>query len=215
MTTAALDNDIVLKGACYDLFESMLAVVPAELSKVGYLGAAPFVIMSLLDRVDLSKRPEIVRDALLNFFKNAVVLEPTVDETKAAAEIEYAAQRKNLQLDVGESQLCVMAITRKIPWLVTGDKRAIRALEALLAEVHLISALTGRVICLEQLIIRAIKKFGGLEIRKCICAETKVDKTLAICFECDNAKVAHDVGETGLQSYITDLRKSANSLLVP
>jgi hypothetical protein len=127
MTTAALDNDIVLKGACYGLLESMLAIIPAELSSVGYLGAAPFVIVPLLARIALSKKPEIVRDWLKTFFKNATALEPTIGEAKAAAEIEYAAQRKNLQLDVGESQLCAIVINRDIPWLATGDKRAVKA----------------------------------------------------------------------------------------
>ena len=215
MTTAALDNDILLKGACYGLLKHMLAAIPVEANQAGYLGAAPFVLMARIGRLTLSKDRQAVRDALKSLFESAQALEPTPDETKAAAEIEYAAQSKNLQLDVGESQLCAMVISRNIPWLVTGDKRAIRALESLLAEIQSLTELSGKIICLEQLIIRGIALFGAKEIRGYVCAEPGVDRALAICFECGNTDPAQDVGVPGLQSYIADLRQAAKTLLVP
>lgn len=214
MTTAALDNDILFKGACYGLLERFVAVIPAELHQTGFLGAAPFVLRARLQKVALSKAPEEVLEQLQSLFKMGVALEPTPDETKIAADIEFAAQRNNLGLDAGESQLCAIVITREIQSLITGDKRAIRALESLLLQDERVKILSGKVICLEQLAVRAINEDGPAAIRNSVCSEIEVDRSLAISFECSNPNPSPDVGLAGLQSYIEDLRKTAKTLLV-
>jgi hypothetical protein len=99
--------------------------------------------------------------------------------------------------------------------LATGDKRAIRALEILLDQEPVLNYLVGKVICLEQLIERLVTKFGAAEIRKKICGEAAIDRSLGICFECMNASAAENTGLEGLQSYIADLRKTANRVLCP
>jgi hypothetical protein len=215
MTTAAVDNDVLLKGASYGLLDKLISVIPSTEYQAGVLGAARFVIKARIRNLRLSRDPADVIQSLEDFFKKASVLEPTPDETKVAASIEFVAQQYNLELDSGESQLCAIVIARNIQWLATGDKRAIRALEMLLDQEPVLNYLVGKVICLEQLIERLITKFGAAEIRKKICGEAAIDRSLGICFECMNASAAGNAGLEGLQSYIADLRKTANRVLCP
>ncbi len=82
-----------------------------------------------------------------------VVLEPSDGELELAAAIETAAQTRGLALDAGESQLVAITIQRAIPWIETGDKRAIKSLEVLVDEVDDLTPICGRVRCLEQIVL--------------------------------------------------------------
>jgi hypothetical protein len=141
MPTAAVDNDILFKGLCYGLLRDFIAVIPSSIEKIGILGAARFVITAKLRRARLSHDLGEIFQSLDCFFSKAVVLEPTNEEAMMAAEIEFAAQEGNVELDTGESQLCAIAISRNIPWIVTGDKRAIRALGVVVSQVPALSSL--------------------------------------------------------------------------
>ena len=57
-----------------------------------------------------------------------LLLEPTASEIELAAEFEAQAQRQNVPLDSGESQLAAIALSRAARGILTGDKRAITAL---------------------------------------------------------------------------------------
>lgn len=210
---AAFDNDVILKAACYGLLTRFVAMVPADLQETGYLGAAPFVTRARLTRIVLTKRAEDVHGCLQKFFETAVALEPTPDEARVAAEIEFSAQHQNLQLDVGESLLCAIVACRGINTLATGDKRAISAMELLLPSERRLADLIGKAICFEQLALRAMEQFGAGEIRQRVCGEIAVDKALAIAFECASQNASDDAGTAGLKSYIDDLRKVATTLL--
>jgi len=214
MPIAAIDNDILLKGACYGLLDELVAAIPTAPNDSGVLGAARFVIRSRIAAATLSRDQKEIMAMLETFLGKAVVLEPNLDETKFAAEIEFVAQRNNLALDSGESQLCAIVISRMIPWLITGDKRAIRALEKMLEYLPALAKLTGKLICLEQLIARGTSSLGAAKIRDAICKEPAVDRALSICFECSNSHSHPDSWLQGLQSYIGDLRKNAERILV-
>jgi hypothetical protein len=66
-----------------------------------------------------------------DFLASVELIEPTVEESTLAAEFESLALAAALPLDAGESQLCAVLVSRNLPLLVTGDKRAITALESL------------------------------------------------------------------------------------
>jgi hypothetical protein len=85
-------------------------------------------------------------------------LEPSEQElelaVELAVELERAGQLAGLALDGGESTLCAIALLRGVPWLHTGDKRAIKSIEALADS--LAAGMAGRVRCLEQLALGAL-----------------------------------------------------------
>lgn len=210
---ALVDNDIVFKGACYELLPDVLATVCPQEDQVGILGAARFVVSKRIQKTPINKGINAALANLEEFLHRALAIEPTVAEQTIAAELELAALNSSVSLDAGESQLCAVLIQRAVPWLLTGDKRAIRAIEQLLNSDAQLAAIAGKVKCLEQLVLAAIT--GDDEransFREKVCAEAHIDKTLSICFSCSSAE-ANDYGE-GLRSYICDLRKQAERVL--
>jgi hypothetical protein len=213
MLAAAIDNDILLKAACYRLLESLIAMLSPDTSKVGVLGSARFVCLARLAKIRLSQDPTEIANLLESLLGRVTPLEPTSDEARFAAEIEFAAQQAHVSLDIGESQLCAIVIARNIGFLVSGDKRAIFAMETLLAHRAELAKLAGRVVCLEQVIKRIIGAIGAIHIRSAVCKEIAVDRALSICFGCASSSGCEKDWVEGLDSYINDLSKRASTVL--
>ncbi len=212
--TAVIDNDILTKGSCYGLLDELLSPVATASNPFGVLGAARFVVSKKISKKTLRKGIEAAIRNLYDFLSRAVVLEPTQDEQTMAAEFELAAQRAGVGLDAGESQLCAILISRLVPLLLTGDKRAVQAIEQLLDSESRLSALCGKTKCLEQLVLDLLAaRIDSDMLRGAICEEIEIDKTLTICFSCKSHDGASRNHAEALQSYITDLRKRAPRVL--
>src|SRR5205814_263214 len=127
---------------------------------LGILGAAQFVVRKAIKK----RRPRNGVDESLSHFESAlrqaVVIETSSEEQQFAADLELAANRAGLALDAGESQLCAIVVLRPINHLLTGDKRAIRALESLLPMAIGLKPLCGRLKCIEQLILLTLQHSG-------------------------------------------------------
>ncbi len=126
-----------------------------------------------------------------------------------AAEFEEIAAKNSLDFDTGESQLAAILLKRGASLLLTGDKRAIEALNGLGA-----SGFAGRIACFEQLIASIINKCGHQQLRERVCNEPQTDKAVTICFSCSNAEVYEEEITAGLASYVEDLRLSTGTLLL-
>ncbi|MEA2621826.1 MAG: hypothetical protein QOH61_736 [Chloroflexota bacterium] len=209
----ALDNDIVLKASCYQSSSLLWRDVgPAD--SIGVLGAARFVVSKLIPRMELTASLDDILAELARILGRASVLEPTDDEAAFAAEIEVRASQNGQQLDSGESQLAAMVVLRSLDLLQTGDKRGIRALEVLLDAVAEMAPLSGRVMCLEQLVRRAVEQGSMTELRPSVCRERAVDTAMTMCFACHTPDLSADDVLSGLTSYIEDLRRHAPRVLV-
>lgn len=213
MIQSAVDTDVLFKGASYGLLRELVEAITPDLSQVGVLGAAPFILRSKLRRTKLTSSPENVALLIEQFVREAAVLEPTGEEARFAAQLEFNAQSANLSLHEGESLLCAIVIRRALSWLVTGDKRAVSSLEQLLESNHEAAPLAGKALCLEQLFLRLINEENGVSIRDAVCREVNVDRALAICFSCCSPEVGPESWLSGLRSYIADLRSEAPTLL--
>jgi len=210
---ALVDNDIIFKGACYGLLPEVLATVCAADDRVGVLGAARFVVSKKIRKAVINKGGEPALANLEEFLRGAIAIEPTEAEQMIAADLELAAMNAGAGLDSGESQLCAVLIERLVPWLLTGDKRAIRAIEKLLECYDRLITIAGKVKCLEQLALAALPDAATVNsFRDKVCAEAHIDRTLAICFSCSSTEIAGDY-VAGLESYIGDLRKEAGRVL--
>jgi hypothetical protein len=143
------------------------------------------------------------------FIARADLIEPTGDEIALAARLEESALRAAVQLDTGESQLVALLISRKLPLMLTGDKRAIVALH-----VINVTDASRRIGCLEQLIHAIIETVPLDRIRAKICAEPQMDKTLTICFACASDTVALESVRECLMSYSRDLESHSGTILI-
>lgn len=209
----AVDNDIVLKASCY-LASSLLWPEAGPADTIELLGVARYVISRRIPRMELNGSRDDVLAELARILGRASVLEPTEAEVALAAEIEARASQASQQLDTGESQLAAIVVVRGLDLLQTGDKRGIRALEVLLDPVAAIAGLSGRVMCLEQLVRQAVEEGSMTELRPNVCRERAVDTAVAMCFACHSSNPSTDDVLSGLSSYIEDLRRQAPRILV-
>jgi hypothetical protein len=210
---AAVDNDVVYKCACYGLLAELVESLDANADSVGVLATARFVLARRIKRGTLARDSRTVLDQLAEFLARSNRLNPTDEEQRIAADLEYAAQIKGLDLDTGESQLCAIVLERSIPLLVTGDKRAIESLGVLLRYEPRIEGMCGKVKCLEQAILRVLGLRDPDLIWQAVCAEQTVDRALSFAFGCSRAALMLDDVIEGLNSYINSVRISAPRIL--
>lgn len=210
---AVVDNDVLYKGLCYGVLHDIVHAYDGTAGSVGVLGAARFVVGKKLQKTSLRRTADLVAEEFSKFLSAAVELEPSDSEQSLAADLESAAQQLDVNLDAGESQLCAIAIERVIPVLLTGDKRAITAMERLLDAELRLHGLRGKVRCLEQAVLYVLHQKDLETLRAAICTEPMVDKTLTICFGCSSASTQRETVLEGLDSYIRALRSVATRIL--
>lgn len=210
MTTIAVDNDILHKGAGFGLLKEIIGVIPAHVHEVGVLQAAKFVVADKLRKTSLTDALALFEEVI----QEAKCLEPTKAEAEFAAQLEYEALRAKLTIDTGESLLCAIVIMRAFAHLATGDKRAIRSLELLISSHgDTIKELAGKVVCLEQLILRIIQTTDAKIVQRAICAQSSLDKTLAVCFSCASPEIGPESWQECLSKYVQDMRSGAPTIL--
>lgn len=215
MIEAAIDNDVLIKGAAFDLLADIVACATPATQQSAVLGTAPFVCARAIQRKPIAGNKSAVQTRLTAFLANVEKLEPTDEETALAAEFEEIALGLSVPLDGGESLLAAVAIKRDLKVILTGDKRAIGALAKVLAGSPHAPALAGRLMCLEQAIFLLSQASSCVGIRGNICAESKMDAAIAICFSCATPNPATVACEDCLQSYIAHARANSGDLLVP
>lgn len=215
MCESLLDVDVVIKLAAYDLLGATAHPGCEDhcSGQRGVTATTRFVAASRLSRK--ANDPLSATNRLESFLTSSVEIEPSDDELALAAAIEAQAARSGLELDSGESQLCAIAIHRGIALLLTGDKRAIAAAEALIKVIAALSALGGRVACLEQAMVLAVERLGPLKVRDLVLAELGMDVAINICFQFTNPAIDSTFEPAGLSSYIDSVRASAPTLLIP
>jgi hypothetical protein len=208
----AVDNDVLLKAACYGLALRIWSMHTGP----GVLGAARFVLADAVAHSTRVHDKAATSAALAEFFAQAQVLEPTPAELNATADLERLAQQAGVELDTGESQLAVMVVSRGIPFLDTGDKRAVRGFEVLIGTSGTCQLLGAHVRCLEQLLLRVLHEAASefAAIAAAVCAEPDIDKATSICFSCYSAAETTYSAATGaLASYVDTLRAAAPTVL--
>ena len=208
-----IDNDVLVKGSCYDLLQELATAVPGDLQRAGILGASQFVVPKLIAKKQLRNKPAKAQAVFDSFVQENDVVEPTIDEQLLAARLESTAQALAVNMDVGESQLTAILISRAVPFLLTGDKRAITAMERLLDNDKTLAVMAGRIKCLEQLVSRLLEYDDTAKIRGAICAEPAIDKALSICFSCSRPETDRATICEGLNSYISAIRVEAKRVL--
>lgn len=148
--------------------------------------------------------------------------DPTVADALAAALVHFGAAWNpdtdvvtRLQgvagLDAGEVTLIAMLCSDPHALLVTGDKRALRALTAPGLE-DLVERIAGRILCLEQVLLSTLDRMGAGALAAAIEPHRELDSAVRCAVPLASHAVELEV-RTGLGSYINDLRAQAPLLL--
>lgn len=208
-----IDNDVLLKVSAYDLVDEFLELF-ASLTLL-ILPTAPYVVESVIKRTGRIKDKTRAGANLRRLLAAATIIEPSGDEIQSAAELEEQAHQGRFELDGGESILFALLSNDKAEVLLTGDKRAIAALEQVSPSLPKPASVAGKIASLEQVISTLIQKKLPEEIATKVCSEPDVDKAIAICFRCSSGNFESNSTMEGLASYIGDLRRAAPTLLIP
>lgn len=211
MCRILLDNDIVAKAVAYGLVQELLSILKAPSHELGVLGSLVYALSPRRLRTAQDGGAN-AHSRLKKLVEDLNVLEPTDAESLLAAHFEEEAQKAGTDLDVGESQIFAMAVSRAVENVCTGDKRAIAALEVLRQTRAELSSLDGRVIPLELLARTMIVSFGYDRVREHICGANGTDRALEVCFQCHNETGQESETEAGLQSYLASLRRAAPTM---
>jgi hypothetical protein len=209
-----IDSDVAIKLCIYRL-RIWEAGQPLAVRDLATLGASKYIIPKRLKRCVLNGARETVTQSWESLSRQLSFVEPTNAELEFAATLEALAQRNATAFDTGESLLVAIMATRGADLFVSGDKRAICALPALIPHHAELANIAGNVACLEQLFIELVAAMDSKIVRNCVCAEAQVDRTLSICFQCQSGGTGNG-GEqllAGLNSYLDDLRQNSASVL--
>jgi hypothetical protein len=208
-----VDNDLILKSVSYGFADVFWP--DGEPGSIGILGAARYVVRHEIDRGSLNRGACAAQADLSVLLARCEELEPTDEEIDLAAQIELCGQEHGLALDNGESQLAALVVTRDLPLLETGDKRAIAGLEEARCHLQVLDALRGRVRCLEQIARRLIGAEEAFEdLSAGICGEAGVDKSLSVCFGCfGDSPADRATALEALEQYVREVRDSAPAML--
>lgn len=202
------DVDVAWKVCAYSAAKSFIKATGTVPQPACMLAVTPFVLRSLAKRqpgVDSALDLDQQVDHLTS---NAGILNPTPEETAFAEDLEERAARLALEFDVGESQLLSVLVHRNAELLLTGDKRAIRAMHSLA-----VSDIDGRIVALEQVIATMLGADGLSPLRDAVCVNPRVDRALTNCFACASPEVTADDVNAALASYVRSLRAESGGLL--
>jgi hypothetical protein len=209
LSAVLLDNDVVLKMCAYAAATRLLEVSTFAGQPPAILRVASFALQSQVKKSRLVVDHELAAAQLAIVLVAAQILEPTDREIDYAADLEERATGLGLELDPGESQLVAVLLHRSSPLLITGDKRALRALSAVATD-----QVNHRMACLEQLICAAITDESLGPLRAGVCASKGIDRAVTNCFACYTEEVGLEQVQEGLTSYISAIRQQSGRLMV-
>ncbi len=206
---ALVDNDAISKLAACDLVEPAIAALKFENDRVFMAPSAPYSLNVLKNQEKGRRRYGVEVHARICQF---------VQQIRTATEVPDPQDMQILLgvegIDPGEALLFALSARNLDSVIVTGDKRAIRALATApgLDEIRL--ALRGRILCWEQILAATIQHLGFEKALDPILAACDADKVLGIAFA-SGAKTTEASVFDALRSYVGDLRRNAAGLLHP
>lgn len=192
------DNDIISKLARCDLLDALPHHLGISHAEIWVLSSSVYAL-----RKRLTNAPEALASLEAFYARVTKIADADVD-TSALLAISSTG------IDAGEAILAAKAIALDGALLVTGDKRAIKALSTL-PEGSVKASLAGKVLCFEALVLQMIEKYGFHEIGPRCTKGRDGDGVLAMAFG-PGRNEAHAV--ECLSSYITSLKSNSGWILV-
>lgn len=158
-----LDADVLIKLSVLDCFSECIAALGVKLADCATMRSMARSA-GLDNQVVRERRAGSPGKPARRLFKTLSTI-PTIDkmtdaEKLLAAEISATAQKHGLAFDGGEAMLASVAIYRGLPYVTTGDKKAIGSLPVLAQHVGAVSRLQGKLLPLEFLLLKAIQAVG-------------------------------------------------------
>jgi hypothetical protein len=191
-----LDNDVILKLTAYNLFWEAIATLKATTIDLRVLDTARPVFQRSLG-VKL-RYPEEIRNAAIDIVEQCQKVSIQNNAT-------FKALQQINDIDQGEATL-ISAFPSEDPfWFITGDKRCLRSIAHHPQLETVRQKLKGRVICLEQLILRILNNYDFNFVLAKILPARDYDIAIKSCFSSGTNATPENVTQA-LKAYIADLR---------
>ena len=202
-----LDNDIIHKLVAFQLFDEAIAISELQIDKTSLrvLPTAKHFFRGKQKKNGAS--PDPILTAVIELVSGCASAIYGVDDVVAQ---ELAELKQVEGIHEGEQTLIVATRSQTDFLLLSGDKNCMRGLAAIPAPIY--RRLCGRVICLEQIILKLIEVKGFVFVRDRVLAMASFDKSLQICFGLVTPATKENV-IAGLNSYINDIRQQVPNLL--
>lgn len=197
-----LDNDIILKLATCNLFSEAISSLGLDETDLRVLESAKYVF--LRNRKVKNKYPQSIRDNTILIVDRCQKIQPEISEEVGQLQIEG--------IDPGETTLISATKGVESFYLITGDKRCLIALAEASQLVEIRQRLLGRVICLEQIILKLIETQGFNEVLVKVLPGREYDTALKAIFGSGEKATQENVLQM-LEGYIGELRIKTSGLL--
>lgn len=149
------DNDIVLKLAQFDLLDEAVDALDTKLADIFVTSTARFKFKVVKEQEKGVRRWGATTHARICEFLNSVKI---IDWQSSDEELLLLQSVPGI--DAGEAVLFSATAKTTEFWLVTGDKRSLRAIASAPSCVKIAKRISRRVLCLEQIILLIIERKG-------------------------------------------------------
>ena len=203
---AIVDNDFIEKSAAVLILSDLpeLLGVPADGLRI--LPTAKWRYTEKRRKKVVTRLGEDAVNTILAFCDRTASV-PEAD----SADMEALASIQNV--DEGELMLASYASRQPDSLFATSDKRCIIALATAPSAVDLAARLSGRVVCFEQVVSRAVAKFGFEDVRARVVPNMVCDLALRSAFGSGLLATWPNV-ESTLDGHVANLRGLSGALLV-
>jgi hypothetical protein len=199
------DTDILLKLSALDLVQETLQLLQLSEQDVYLLPSATHYLRKAGKRL------------IYRYGKEGV--ERAQKLAQQAKFVGFHLEKSELELlssipdiDTGEALLYASTYALQEFWLLTGDKRSLTALAASPNCQPIAARLSGKVICLEQVVIHSLSSYPFEILRSKIVPARECDTAVKVAFGSGNqTDLSHAIG--ALDAYISELRAKTGSLL--
>lgn len=188
-----VDTDAFCKLGVASLLKDAVGLLGAELRECGRLAALPYML----------RRGKLQKQFGAEACERLVPIAEEMPLIPQASDVWLEQLTQVQGIDPGEAQMLASAAETGLV-VVSGDKRALRALKCIESFVN---ALDGRIVVLDALLIALCDHLGTEQVRSRIPAMAAADKTLKVCFSAGN-----DDPRGALLSYQDSLMADLNPL---
>ena len=180
------DNDIILKLAQCDLLDSLDVILGVNNHEILISTTARFQLMPKNTQKELSKCGNDETVARVKRFLLVAKDVPVVNDLDLLVRLSDIPG-----IDSGEQQLFASTATVDGSLLITGDKKALRAVALNQATIEVVyKALLGNVITFESALLLALQTYGFPVLKQKLLACPKPDKMLQLVLRPDMTEAA-------------------------
>ncbi|MDR9851377.1 hypothetical protein [Herbaspirillum huttiense] len=189
-----LDADALSKLAHWNILPVLPQLLGIPWDQVATISSLRYRAMGAVSKPDkkLFHTSEAAQIAVDFIAKMATCPSPSAEVVEAFSKVP--------QIDAGEAVLFSLVMAHSGSRLLTGDKRALRAL----AKHELAANFDGKIICVEQILKLALDMHGREWLISCVGPQAQIDKAAAIILGSRHDAPIEHIHEA-LGSYITEM----------